>query len=140
MKEPAIHRNLPIKVSARTMLVTLEAVRIARGCNAETVLALVDDAKLRWVFDFAIGDTARRELRFWTREIIAPETCVNLSIPQVINSILGGKKYFHSGEIEQQWVFSAQTIMRLRRSGEFLGGKGSLTRASLAAFLERRLQ
>jgi hypothetical protein len=39
-----------------------------------------------------------------------------------------------------QWVVNATTIGRLIRAGELMEASGGITRASLAAFLERRLQ
>jgi hypothetical protein len=134
-------RPLPLVINQRTVLVDVQTVRAARCVDAESVFALVDNGDLQWVFDMATdgpGGAQRRELRFWTREIIAPETTASLSIAQVIKSILGEKKIFHSGEIEQQWVLCQQSIMRLRQSGDFAGGKGSLTRDSLETFLIKR--
>jgi hypothetical protein len=137
-------RPLPFIISARTVLVDVQTVRAARCVDAESVFALVDDGKLKWVFDFSseLAKTYsrfdKRELRFWTDEVTAPDATAHKTIAQVIGLILGGKQNFHSGEIEQEWVISHQTIMRLRLAGEISGGKGSITRASLVGFLSRR--
>jgi hypothetical protein len=58
----------------------------------------------------------------------------------VIGKILGDRKSFPRTEIEIQWTMSAITISHLVRAGEIAEVNHQLTRASLAAFLERRLQ
>lgn len=136
--------TLPLEVSARCVLVPLETVRIQRGCDAESVLRTVGDAThprfLRWVFNLGVnrlGDI--RELRFWKDEVAGiadpwaePETAIEL--------ILGKRETFPRGEIEVAWTINATTIGRLIRAGELEESNHKLTRASLAAFLKRRLQ
>ncbi|MGA2178804.1 MAG: hypothetical protein ABSH15_04395 [Verrucomicrobiota bacterium] len=140
----AMQRSLPLEISARTVLVTLEAVRIARGCDAESVLNCVGDAThpkfLRWVFNIGVKpDGEIRELRFWKEEITGDVN--KWSEPRVaIAKILGTRRTFPRGEIEVQWTMNHMTISRLVRTGELTEVNRELTRASLAAFLERRLQ
>jgi hypothetical protein len=124
--------------------VTLEAVRIARGCDAESVLNCVGDAMhpkfLRWVFNVSVkpnGDI--RELRFWKEEAFGAADAW-MPHPDAISRILGTRRTFPRGEIEVQWTVNAMTISRLVRTGELIEVNHELTRASLAAFLERRLQ
>ena len=145
-------RMLPLEISARSALITLEAVRIARGCDAESVLNCVGDAThpkfLRWVFDLSVNPNRIRELRFWKEEVWQSgkresgkaETDAWAEPAAVINQILGARKTFPRGEIEIAWCVNATTIGRLVRAGELTEVKRQLTRASLAAFLERRLQ
>jgi hypothetical protein len=141
----AIQRSLPLEISARTVLVTLEAVRIARGCDAESVLNCVGDAThpkfLRWVFNVGVkpnGDI--RELRFWKDELLGAVGVRWAAEKEIISKILGTRWGFPRGEIEVQWTVNAMTISRLVRTGELVEVNRELTRASLAAFLERRLQ
>lgn len=139
----AQQRALPLEISARTVLVTLEAVRIHRGCDAESVLNCVGDAThpkfLRWVFDLSVAAAKIRELRFWKEDAFGT---VDAWMPHqdAIARILGTRRTFPRGEIELQWTINATTISRLVRTGELAEVNHELTRASLAAFLERRLQ
>lgn len=140
----AQQRQLPLEVSARCTLVTLELVRNLRGCDAESVRAAVADAThpqwLRWVFDLAVdADGRKRELRFWKQDVLgladkwAPPASI---IPQ----ILGTRERFARGEIEVAWTVHPSTLSRLVRAGELTEENHKLTRRSLAAFLNRRLQ
>ena len=133
-----------LKISARTTLLDLYTVRVARGCDAESVRNCVGDAThpgfLRWVFNVAIKrDGGKRELRFWKDEIC--DTVDKWAAPQlVISKILGTRRSYPRGEIEIQWTINATTISRLVRAGELAEVNRELTRESLAGFLERRLQ
>jgi len=137
-------RKLPLVVSARVTLVDLGTVRVARGCDAESVFDCVGDAThpkfLRWVFNVAVNpDGDIRELRFWEEEIFG--TADKWCEPRTaIARILGNRRSFPRGEIEVAWNINATTISRLVRAGEITEVNRVVTRASLAAFLERRLQ
>ncbi len=138
----AIQRKLALEISARSALITLEAVRIARGCDAESVLNCVGDAThpkfLRWVFDLAIGKEIRN-LRFWKDELTGDvEKWCEPSV--TVSKILGDRQAFPRGEIEILFTTHSAPITRLVRAGELVEVNRQLTRASLAAFLERRLQ
>ena len=149
-----LHRAIPKKgiasgitepaISPRIVFVTLGVVRAALGCTAESVLKSVGDAThphfLRWVFDVSPAtDRRARELRFWKEELLGKAD--KWAAPQtIIPQILGTRKNFPRGEIEVQWVVNATTIGRLIRAGELAETEQGVTRASLAAFLERRLQ
>jgi hypothetical protein len=150
--EHSIHaqRSLPLEVSARCTLVTLEFVRNLRGCDAESVRNCVGDAThpnfLRWVFNLAVKPAGEiRELRFWKSEILGP-TDKWAQPAAAIAQILGARETFPRGEIEVAWTINATTISRLVRTGEIeespcrTGHHRRLTRRSLAAFLARRLQ
>ena len=159
---PIQQRCLPLEISARSALVTLETVRITRGCDAESVLNCVGDAThpkfLRWVFNVALlAEGQIRELRFWKDEVLEaaqqhrPTANGRADLPvclvdkwaepmTVINKILGNRQSFPRGEIEVQWTINATTISRLVKAGELTEFNKALTRASLADFLQRRLQ
>ena len=144
------HQAKDWPASPRIVFVPLSVVRTARGCDAESVLKSVGDARhphfLRWVFDVSpLADRKVRELRFWKEEILGKVD--KWAEPQaIIPQILGTRPSFARGEIEVQWVINATTISRLIQAGELTecprrpGCQRQLTRASLAAFLERRLQ
>lgn len=133
--------GLPLVVSQRTVFLPVDAVRAKYGCDAESVFAMVDNGELRWAFDVAV-DLKRRELRVWAREIIAPDSTRELNLDAVLNGILGETKAeLRRGEIERQWILSAQHVMRLVSAGHLtLSRPGHVTRASAAAFLKGRLQ
>ncbi|MDE2105025.1 MAG: hypothetical protein KGL39_47745 [Patescibacteria group bacterium] len=137
-------RPLPLEISARCTLVTLEMVRSHRGCDAESVLAAVADAThprcLRWVFDLSvIVPCNRRELRFWRDEVFGQADRWGRPA-EVIGKILGDRPTFPRGEIEIAWNINATTLSRLVRLRELSEVNRKLTRSSLAQFLERRLQ
>ena len=141
---PAIQRSLPLEIGARTVLVTLETVRIKRGCDAESVLNCVGDAMhpkfLRWAFNIGVKPNGEiRELRFWKDELFG-DADAWMPLDVAIARILGTRRTFPRGEIEVQWTMNHMTISRLIRAGELTEINHELTRASLAAFLERRLQ
>ena len=147
---PIQQRCLPLEISARSALVTLETVRITRGCDAESVLNCVGDAThpkfLRWAFNVAVDANGTiRELRFFKDEVLGlmepgRDLLDEKHVRPVINKILGNRQSFPRGEIEVQWTINATTISRHVKAGELTEFNKALTRASLAAFLERRLQ
>lgn len=131
-------RNLPLAIEARTVLVTVGTVVAARRIDHESVFAQVDNGDLQWVFDMSAVRNGRPDLRFLTRELVAPELCRSLTLGRVVEMILGQKQTFRSGEIEMDWDISHQTILRMRWAKELDGGKGTLTRTSLEHCLRTR--
>jgi hypothetical protein len=132
-----------LPISPRVSLLDVGAVRLARGCDAESVFKSVADARhpkfLRWVFNVAVHPKGIRDLRFWAAEVSGavdkwadPKT--------VIAAILGERRSFLRSELEIGWTMNATTISRLLRAGELRETEHRITRESLAAFLERRLQ
>jgi hypothetical protein len=149
-----IHKpNLPplteMFISPRVRLVSIGMVRTIRGCDADTVLKCVEDAThpnfLRWVFNVAVKPAGIRNLRFW-RDELAGNVDKWAEPKTVIEKILGDRHSFPRRELAASWSLSRVTISRLVRAGELVevaGRKGQareVTRASLAAFLKRRLQ
>lgn len=150
----ALQQPLALKLSARTILVNLDAVRAAKGVDAESVIAMVENAlhpeHLRFVFDLSLGEvnggrgaSRRRELRFWTTEIVAPEFAHGpkqepVTIDQAIAEIIGARETFRRSEIEMQWVCSATHIMRLIEAQEIYEEGNRLLSLTLKNFLKRR--
>lgn len=140
---------LTFQFSARTTLVDVQAVRAIRGIDAETVIAMLDNAlhpgHLKFVFDLGQAGspvrpaaTRRRCLRFWIAEIVAPEFTARLTIDEALDSIIGARETWRRGEVEMQWVASAQQISKLIRNGELAEEGNRILGASLRNFLRRR--
>jgi len=131
-----------MNVSRRVVLVTLDSARSHFGCNAETVLHRVDDATrpdhLRWVFNLSAAEGHRRELRFWVREIVAPETCARLTLGQVVDLILGRRQNFRRGELEIEWVCNHMTISALLQTKTLKLHGATIPRYTLDNFLRTR--
>ena len=129
--------TLAMPVKARTVLIPLAAMRIVTGDDAESTVALIQAGAIRWVFDIGLGQR-RQELRFWTREAIAPQTVAGWNLDQVIKSIIGTAATVNRGEIECQWVCSHNLVMDLIREQRLsLAAPGKISRASLVAFLKQ---
>lgn len=134
---------LALKLSARTVMADLQTVRAVKGLDAESIVAMVDNAfhpeRLRFVFDVGCGAKgAARELRFWATEIIAPEFTAKFKIDEAVASILGARETFRRSEIEMQWIVSAQHISNLIKSGALVEEGNRLLSTSLKNFLRRR--
>jgi len=134
-----------LPISARTVLVDLGTVRAVLGLDTVGVLKRVELGHLQWVFDF--GQTSRgakvasgkRELRFWVREIIAPEQCAHLNLAQAVMQIVGADISIRRTELERRWVVSHVTVFRWIRDREiYLFGRSEIARQSLADFLMKR--
>jgi hypothetical protein len=137
-----LQQPLALKLSARTILVNLDSVRTAKGVDAESVIAMVDNVlhpeHIKFVFDLSLPGTTRRELRFWITEIVAPDFVAGLAINQAVAEIIGARETFRRSEIEMQWVCHAATIMRLIKAGELAEEGNRLLSVSLKNFLIRR--
>ncbi len=129
--------------SRRTALVSLDVVRAVLGVDAVTVASLVDSGELAWVFDVSATKSSQRELRFWTRELFAPEQC-RMSPTRALQMILGkGRQRWRGSEIEQLLLASRASILRWNRAGDLPGETVDhtfwVTREALTGFLKSRL-
>jgi hypothetical protein len=128
-------------VEVRTVMVDIGAWRQALQCDAESVLARVDNGQIRWAFNIAVNLDSRRDLRFYATELIAPEIAAKLTLDQVIMGIIGQGEAVRTGRMECEWVCSHQIVHALIKAGELqLLGPGRISRASLVEFLKHRLQ
>jgi hypothetical protein len=138
--------NLPI--SLRTVLLDVNAVRIARGVDAETVAGWADgnvmEGGLQWVFDVATTwPGKKRALRFWAREV-SPETAattVDLTIEQVIDLMVPPtRQHYHTWEVKQLLLISPPTmnIHSVNLRGAIVAGRFVFERRELANFLRHR--
>lgn len=137
-------RHLNLSISQRTVLVTVDMVRACRGVDADTIMAQVDAGELRWVWDVSNGAGDVRELRFWAKEIIAPDFTGSLTPREAINQTLGTDRARWRGvEIAQLLLVSRPHIFRLHEAdelrGEIVSGTLYVTRAVLEKFLTERL-
>jgi hypothetical protein len=146
--------TLGLRVDQRTALVTAETARISFGCDAETLQEMVDDGRLRWVWDIGLhgydarrlATRASRELRFWLTELRDPPLTAALTAAQVIDQVIGTQRdRLRAVELERHvLVCSASLIWQLLRAGEFagplVGHSQFIWRVSLANFLHSRLQ
>ena len=137
-------RLLNLSINQRTVLVTVDMVRAALGVDADSVQARVEAGEYRWVWNVSAGRGDVRELRFWAREIIAPETTKHLTVAMALNLILGLERLHWRGtEIAHLLLVSRPQIFRLHESGELpgeiVGRTLRVTRAAVVHFLTQRL-
>lgn len=143
-------RTFNLSISQRTVLVTVDALRVHLGVDADTVLSRIDAGEYRWVFDVSAVRQRRlnsakhvRELRVWAKEVIMPEVTSDLSPGEAVNQVLGKRERFYGTEIAQLLLVSRPQIFRLHESkelaGDIVGGKLWVTRAVLENFLRKRL-
>jgi hypothetical protein len=132
----------------RTVLVKVDSVMDVRGVSADVVYDMADggcstgaEAGLQWVWNLAVDAAGEiRNLRFWSREVITPETTRNLNLETVIALILGDRKQFHAGEVCQLLRVRRPTLINLRdQLCGHLGADGAaFPRAGLHNFLTAR--
>lgn len=131
---------------ARADLVTTSAVQGFSGLQYDQVRELVDGGDFfhrgfEWVWNFATEPDGERDLRFWAREVFAPETCRELGLGDVLAIILPPtRKTFQAGEVMRMFTLNRTSLMRLRgQLGGRLETSGSFyTRDSLEHFLRTR--
>jgi hypothetical protein len=131
-------------LNPRTSLVTLDFVRAARGVSADAVLAMVDDGKLRWVWDVSSGRGDIRAFRFLAAEVVAHESVRTLTTAAVVSLVLGSERQRWRGvELAQLLLVSRPQIFRLRKAGAIKGkidcGTLYVQRPVLEKFLVKRL-
>ena len=144
----------PLTASISAPLLTIDSVRMLRRKSVDAIYELVDGDKhrggtlfepgLKWVFNLATDPKGKiRDLRFFAPEISKPESIQDISLDQVIATILPPTvTNFHSGRVQETLVISRPTLMELRSQ---LGGELQtdvrscfFARASLVAFLKAR--
>ena len=133
---------LKLPIAQRTALVTVDTARAVRGVDAESIIAEIEDGSIRWAFNIATADAARRELRIWAPCLGNAEHPTR-NPEQVIAEIIGTQRETLRGaEVERLLLCSAQLVKLLHEGGELrgelVGHTRHLRRDSLAAFLRRR--
>jgi len=134
-----------LPMTARTVLAGVETARALLRVPADVITVWIETGRLRWVWDISVRGGSVRELRFWSRELIAPDTIAGLGAAQVIDLIVGAaqRARLHSAEVAQILLCSRPHVMRLVRSGELTGALNGharwIDRASLILFFHHRL-
>jgi len=125
----------------------VETVSCVTGLSIEHVYEMIEHGRLIWVWNTSIGAGARRELRFWSREINDPASVVSFKLDAVIHAAVPFRSHV-SGQHDglRAWEFrhllrlSKPTLTGLR---EELGISGTgrnlfIPRAGIEQFLRRR--
>lgn len=144
-----MQRLLPITVSARSALVTVETARVALGVDEDSILGLVDTGSLRWAFDIAVCNIGRRnrEVRIWAACLAAHqrgEPQPGESLAAALADIVPGASRHHlrASEVRAILCCSQQHIERLARNSALDADLSNRTRwitvSSLLQFLTRR--
>lgn len=134
-----------LRLNQRTVLVTVDTARAVLGCDAEMVSEMIDDGRLRWVWDIGVRDGGRRrELRILARDLVAPDRSGELTPENAILMVLGTNRFeLRGSEVERMLVCSAAHVAELQRSGHLTGrivsGVRHIRRDSLQRFLEQRM-
>jgi hypothetical protein len=127
-------------LNQRTVLLNVNSVMDVRGVSADAVYNMADE--LQWVWNVAVDPAAKiRNLRFWVREVITPETTRNLNLATVLALILGERKNFQAGEVCHLLRVRRPTLLNLRRqlSGKMQTCGGAIfPREGLFNFLKAR--
>jgi hypothetical protein len=136
------------RCEVRAVLLKIDTVIALHRKTAEQIYDQVGGSALfenplRWVFNVATNPHGRnRDLRFWTREIIAYETTTALTLDQVIDSLVPPTRTnWHSGQVIELLNIRWPTLGELREQLGGQSGRGTsfFARESLAAFLRQRV-
>lgn len=136
----------------RPVLVPLSDTTTLLKLRHEAVLDMVDCGELRWVWNIARAGASRAEYRFWLGEIFARIGAAPLTMPAVptldvvIRCVIGRDKsvpHLHSESVADLLGTRRQVVHAWLATGELagpaVGRKQYVTRASLEAFLTRRI-
>lgn len=138
-----------MSLHSRSVLVKADVVMSVLGLRADEVYERVDGGSLLhpgflWVWDVAVGRKTKRDLRFFAREIIAPESTAKLELSAVLDIILPPKRgSYHSGDLLRMLQIRRPTLADLRDelNGELAGARNCIFPAvAVRDFLTRRWQ
>lgn len=131
----------------RTILVKTDTVRHFTGLSADAIYERADGNSLfggyTWVWNVAADPSGEiRDLRFWAREIVAPETVKGWNLDRVIKAILPPKRsQYPAGEIYTTLLsVSRPSLMKLRSelNGQLAANSSFFPREGLEQFLRNR--
>lgn len=137
----------PLPLRNRVQLVDMGYVRAHLGLDTDGVVALVESGQYRWVWDIGVHDAAASrsipEYRFWINELPSPAVYRDLTPARVVAEVIGHHRpRLSRGELVHLFVTNRPTIKKMCDAGELQADAGDrhyVTRASLEAFLTRRL-
>jgi hypothetical protein len=125
----------------------IETVSCVTGVAVDELYELVECGNYLWVWNVSAGVGARRELRFWCREINSPATVLNLTLNAAITAILprrardaGRQDGLYYWEFRNFLRISKSTLKGLRQELTPSGPEGNLfvPLTSLEDFFRRR--
>jgi hypothetical protein len=131
----------------RTTFCGIDTVSCVVGRSVPQVYDLVESGRFLWVWNVSSGAGARRELRFWSREINDPASVANFTLDAVIKSVIpnrqrlpGQRDGLHNWEFRHLLRLSKPTTCELRNE---LGIRGTtrhlfIPRTRLEQFFRRR--
>lgn len=133
-------------MNTRTVLVKIDSVMDLTGEDADRVYERADCdsifGSLLWVWNVAANPNGEiRDLRFWAREVVAPETTARLTLDQVTKMILPSeRKQFHSGEVCFLLRLRRPSLKELRveLNGQLAANSSFFPREGLEKFLRTR--
>jgi hypothetical protein len=131
----------------RTAFCGIDTVSCVVGRSVPQVYDLVESGRFLWVWNVSSGVGARRERRFWSREINDPASVANFTLDTVIKSVLpdrshlpGQRNGLHNWEFRHLLRLSKPTVCELRKE---LGIRGTIRhlfipRTRLEQFFRKR--
>jgi hypothetical protein len=136
----------PTRGTFSVELTDIFCVMWVTGLSYQKILQLVEGGNrshpgFQWVWNFATKPGGERTLRFWRKEIEDVRAVAQLTLPEVLASILPlNRKNFPAGEVNQLFTLNPTSLMRLRdQLGGQLQPSGSVFhRAGLERFLRVR--
>lgn len=136
-----------MKGPIKSIFCGVETVSCVTGLPVDELYELVESGNYLWVWNVSTGEGARRELRFWCREINHPATVLNLTLNGAIAAIIprrvhlaGQQNGLYYWELRDLLRISKSTIKGLRDELDPIGLEGNLMipRANLEIFFRRR--
>lgn len=131
----------------RTILATIGAAQFCTGLHRDVLNRAKDGPALfdnyKWVWNVAENLGGEIEcLRFWSRELIAPESVRNWSLDRVIKFILPpNRQQYHTGYVETTLLSISGELLRGLRvelNGKLGANSSFFPREGLERFLRNR--
>jgi hypothetical protein len=131
----------------RTTFCGIDTVSCVVGRSVPQVYDLVESGHFLWVWNVSSGVGARRELRFWSREINEPASVAGLTLNAVIKSVVPNRRHLpgqrdglHNWEFRHLLRLSKPSACELRTE---LGIRGTIRnlfipRSRIEKFFRRR--
>lgn len=148
---PTIEVPIPATLAHRSVLIKLDGVAFLRRQSVRTIRRLVEGGNrgaqfdllergFEWVWNVATNlEGDKRDLRFWSVEVVMPEHAQNKTLADVIRTILPPRRTnFLPGELMEIFAWQHENIFNLKRAGQ-LPPDHQTPRAALEKFLTDRL-
>jgi hypothetical protein len=131
----------------RSTFCGIDTVSCVSGLSIDHVYDRIDSGRYLWVWNVSAGVGAKRELRFWSREINDPASVASLTLNAVIKAIIpkrahlsGQNDGLHNWEFRHLLRLSKSTASELRKELDIKGTPRDLfiPRACLDKFFRSR--